>query len=165
MLTARSDGTPAPQATHHHSFLGYSWGVARTHSPTNGWTPERRERHRERMLERWASADNREAQRSALKEAWKKDPRLTELSGDDKQRKSKQIYGRALRNGVLVRPDTCECCGEKPEPGKSGYTRIQGHHHKGYDYPLEVQWLCVSCHRKVHSRWTDGPHTAQKKGR
>ena len=44
----------------------------------------------------------------------------------------------AIRKGWIVRPDHCERC------GATG--RIEGAHHD-YDRPLDVRWLCVSCHR------------------
>lgn len=49
---------------------------------------------------------------------------------------------RALRCGRLVRPQACQDCGR--EGG-----RIEGHH-LDYARPLEVIWLCRSCHVKCH---------------
>ncbi len=43
----------------------------------------------------------------------------------------------AVKVGHLVRPETCEQC------GKGG--RIDGHH-PDYTRPLDVVWLCRSCH-------------------
>lgn len=50
----------------------------------------------------------------------------------------------AIRDGVLIRPDTCQRC------GKGG--RIHAHHHLGYaeEHWLDVAWLCSSCHRVTH---------------
>jgi len=62
--------------------------------------------------------------------------------------KARQKARRAIEKGILVRPDTCEMCGKKPPPMKNGRASIQGHH-PNYDEPLNVQWLCVKCHRKV----------------
>src|SRR5580704_3739196 len=45
----------------------------------------------------------------------------------------------ALQRGVLVRPDACSRC------GGSGNGRIEAHH-EDYDKPLDVIWLCKSCH-------------------
>ena len=56
---------------------------------------------------------------------------------------------KAIQRGDIVRPSTCEKCGERPLPMKDGRTAIQAHH---YDYskPLEVQWLCQRCHHEEH---------------
>lgn len=50
------------------------------------------------------------------------------------------ITRRALRNGQLVR-QACERCGATE--------RIHAHH-EDYSRPLDVTWLCDSCHRKAH---------------
>jgi hypothetical protein len=50
-------------------------------------------------------------------------------------------YGRSV---VGRRPDNCEQCGLKPE-----YEALQGHH-DDYSKPLEVRWLCRSCHQRHH---------------
>jgi ribosomal protein S27AE len=49
----------------------------------------------------------------------------------------------AVRQGNLVRPDTCPRCGQ---PGN-----IEAHH-ADYSKPYDVQWLCAECHRKEHSK-------------
>ena len=46
----------------------------------------------------------------------------------------------AIRDGRLVKPETCSQCGERG-------TRIEAHH-DDYSKPLEVRWLCVLCHRR-----------------
>jgi hypothetical protein len=48
----------------------------------------------------------------------------------------------ALKSGALVRPDACSRC------GGSGNGRIEAHH-EDYDKPLDVIWLCKSCHAHV----------------
>ena len=55
---------------------------------------------------------------------------------------------RALRDGVLVRPAACSACGN---PG-----RVDGHH-DDYAKPLDVRWLCASCHRAWHSEHGHAP--------
>lgn len=52
-------------------------------------------------------------------------------------------YRQALAAGVLVRPDACSKCHE--------VGRVEGHHHS-YASPLEVQWLCRTCHAGMHIR-------------
>lgn len=63
------------------------------------------------------------------------------------------LVGRAIANGKLVPSKTCEICGNEPGYGKDGRNLIQAHHHKGYtsQFIYDVQWLCISCHRKEHS--------------
>lgn len=47
------------------------------------------------------------------------------------------LVKRAIRSGVLVRPESCNRC------GTGG--RIEASH-DDYDKPLEVEWLCRACH-------------------
>ena len=53
----------------------------------------------------------------------------------------------AVKNGVLVRPEACQQCGQIPPPTSDGRASIQGHHHD-YEKPLDVEWICAKCHRK-----------------
>ena len=48
----------------------------------------------------------------------------------------------ALENGDLVRPDRCEDC--------DAHGKIVGHH-DDYAKPLDVRWLCYSCHKIWHN--------------
>lgn len=47
---------------------------------------------------------------------------------------------KAIRRGILVKSDSCELCGSNEN--------IQVHH-KDYTNPLDVAWVCFSCHRKI----------------
>ena len=51
-----------------------------------------------------------------------------------------------LNNAIITKkmskPSVCEKCGD---------TGLIHGHHDDYSKPLEVQWLCVSCHRKLHA--------------
>ena len=51
-----------------------------------------------------------------------------------------KVY-EAIRLGLLIRPELCAVCGKK---GKIDA------HHKDYNKPLEVIWLCKTCHGKEH---------------
>lgn len=64
-----------------------------------------------------------------------------------KKRAAYSAIRRALANGTLSRPSTCEKCGQEPPRCEDGRAGIQGHHHLGYDYPLDVKWLCPACHK------------------
>jgi ribosomal protein S27AE len=54
----------------------------------------------------------------------------------------------ALQKGILVRKDKCESCGDSGK-ARDGRSIIQGHH-KDYNKPLEVTWLCQKCHYAWH---------------
>ena len=54
---------------------------------------------------------------------------------------------RALNSGELVKPDACESCGT--------VTRLDGHH-ADYSKPLDVMWLCRTCHKGWHRQHGEG---------
>lgn len=64
---------------------------------------------------------------------------------DMKMRARRQVRD-ALGRGILTRPVCCPRCGEADRQGKDGRSTIHAHHHKGYDRPLDIEWLCVRCH-------------------
>lgn len=49
----------------------------------------------------------------------------------------------ALERGDLLKPSRCESCSKE--------TRSLDAHHDDYDKPLDVRWLCRTCHRLVHA--------------
>ena len=51
------------------------------------------------------------------------------------------MVARAIKVGEIERPDRCAKCNNK---GKV-YA-----HHEDYKKPLEVDWICQSCHKKLH---------------
>jgi ribosomal protein S27AE len=61
------------------------------------------------------------------------------------------MVGRAVRDGVISKPDACEECGEKKD--------LHGHH-DDYDFPLDVRWLCSACHLRWHRE--NGPGKNRK---
>lgn len=48
---------------------------------------------------------------------------------------------RAIKSGKLIRPSVCEVCGAE--------TFCEAHH-DDYNKPLEVKWLCKTCHENMH---------------
>jgi len=67
-------------------------------------------------------------------EAWAK-------RNKDKKNAASKLY-RAVKNSKITRPEVCSTCSRK--------TKLQGHH-EDYDKPLDVVWLCASCHKKLHN--------------
>lgn len=64
-------------------------------------------------------------------------------SGKNQALRSAAYYfvKKARDVGALDTPDHCDAC------GASG--RLHAHH-EDYARPLEIEWLCASCHRTVH---------------
>lgn len=60
------------------------------------------------------------------------------------EERQKRIAARSILNHYLrdkkIKRQPCEVCGNE---------RTEAHH-DNYDKPLEVRWLCFSCHRKWH---------------
>lgn len=48
----------------------------------------------------------------------------------------------AVASGKVIKPTKCCVCGNEG--------RVNGHH-EDYNKPLEVVWLCNSCHKRVHN--------------
>jgi hypothetical protein len=57
---------------------------------------------------------------------------------------ARQWLRRAVTRGKIIKPDVCERCNIKAE-------RIEGHHND-YSKRLEVEWLCVNCHKLEHGK-------------
>jgi hypothetical protein len=58
-----------------------------------------------------------------------------------KKDRARSYLSFAIRDGDIARPSNCEKCGVECSP--------EGHH-IDYDKPLEVIWLCKSCHENIH---------------
>ena len=54
---------------------------------------------------------------------------------------ARNMVNIACAEGRLIRPDACEFC--------SGTAALAGHH-EDYGRPLDVIWLCQSCHSRIH---------------
>ena len=55
--------------------------------------------------------------------------------------KARELIASALKSGKIKKPTNCSKCGEK--------RKILGHH-PDYRFPLEITWLCYSCHAKLN---------------
>lgn len=57
---------------------------------------------------------------------------------------ARNMVRQAIILGILKRSKNCQAC-ERP------CEKTQGHH-EDYFRPLDVKWLCPSCHGKIHKR-------------
>jgi len=62
-------------------------------------------------------------------------------------RKIQDILHYAVKKNVLIRSRFCEYC-HLPCKTKG--------HHVDYNFPLQIVWLCHSCHRQFHSNKLKG---------
>jgi hypothetical protein len=68
---------------------------------------------------------------AASQRSWNKHP---------ERRRARHAVSNALRDGRLIRPNRCSECSSICIPES---------HHKNYAKPLEVIWLCRSCHLAI----------------
>lgn len=54
---------------------------------------------------------------------------------------SGKVNHHAIRSGKLTKPNHCTRCFKKCNPHG---------HHQDYSKPLEVVWVCPSCHSQIH---------------
>lgn len=59
------------------------------------------------------------------------------------KRKAVTAVYRAVRSKKIDKPVLCQYCGS--------YKPLEGHH-RDYNKPLDVQWLCSPCHNKWHAK-------------
>lgn len=101
------------------------------------------------VKEKWRS-ENHEAIRDQKREYRKRTREERRIQSrnyykkiDHKKIKARGLLNHKIRSKQIIRPELCEDCMQK--------TELHGHHHD-YDKPLEVKWLCSSCHAKEHAR-------------
>lgn len=63
-------------------------------------------------------------------------------------RYAQSLVAYYVRVGRLTRPNMCEIC-------KSVGNRIEASH-SDYSKPLDIRWLCISCHRKLDKKSPKG---------
>ncbi|QDP54194.1 MAG: hypothetical protein GOVbin4685_54 [Prokaryotic dsDNA virus sp.] len=90
--------------------------------------PKVKQRHR-----RYQKTDAGKAAMGRARKKW--------LEANPEKRAAHVLLGSAIKRGDVEKPDVCQEC------GAGG--RIHGHH-EDYSKPLEVDWLCATCHAKRH---------------
>lgn len=58
--------------------------------------------------------------------------------------RARKAVEKAVARGKIVKPDRCEDCGQAVDR-----RLLHGHHHD-YSKPLEVEWICATCHSVRH---------------
>lgn len=72
--------------------------------------------------------------------------RLKTCLKDPSMKRAQKVVDAALKCGALTNPGVCFGCGCKAEE-----RRIEAHHHD-YSKPLDVVWLCTTCHRQLDAQ-------------
>ena len=130
-------------------------------------TPADRRRRLDRERKRAERAMNtpyaqrvRAAKRDAKRKARRKELRqrpeqkakerayIAEFRNRPEQKKknaARSAVNVAIQSGKIVRPDHCELCGKPDEKLRDGRTGLRADHYNGYDRPLDVRFVCVSC--------------------
>ncbi len=119
---------------------------------SGGWC---RSCKKEYQAERYRSDIERHRawQRAYSKTERRRSQRRGEVGVEYRRRNHKECLARSMLNneiaaGRIVRPDTCPHCND-PD-------RLVEAHHPDYAKPLEVEWACLRCHRKIEGRYIDG---------
>jgi hypothetical protein len=99
-----------------------------------------RKQHRAANLEKLREYDRARASQPARVAQLK--ARSERHRSSPERARANWAVGNAVRDGRLQRPDNCSEC---------GVPCIPDGHHEDYSKPLEVRWLCRSCHNKAHA--------------
>ncbi len=62
----------------------------------------------------------------------------------NRKHKARGIVNKAIQSGKMLKPDKCTLC---------AYQGKLHAHHLDYDMPMNVTWLCIPCHRNLHSKY------------
>ena len=77
-----------------------------------------------------------------------------EYSRNNKEKRSaKDAVHNEIRRGRMHPPASCSMCGKECRPDA---------HHEDYSKPIDVVWLCKSCHGFRHSEIRDGEKLCQE---
>ncbi len=113
-------------------------------------TDEYREKSNERQ-KKWAK-ENRECRRKIAKKWADSNRDVINTWHTEWRRKNRQKARAAqqvrdhVRRGTMIKPTNCEICLKT--------CKLEGHH-QDYEKPLEVVWLCRTCHLKQHEKLLD----------
>lgn len=96
-----------------------------------------RERNREKIreMDKEYYEENSDKRKQYQKDHKKNNPKIHDAY---------KHYRKALSEGSIERKEYCQICGTKD-------VALDGHH-ADYDKPLEVIWVCKSCHTYIHKK-------------
>jgi len=102
---------------------------------TKKYERKTREKNRQAIKARITKYMKTERGKASVRKAvekWKK-------NNPEKCRAQNLIY-KAVKRGAIERPSACSQCGKE--------SKIEAHH-KDYNLPYVVEWLCRECHRAI----------------
>lgn len=113
------------------------------------WRKDHQLRKRKEISEKALEAYHKKNQLK-VQRVWKSKnkERVNSYSRKEKKRNpfkhaTRVLVGAAIKEGILARPDKCSRCLKECKAEA---------HHEDYMKPLEVIWLCRSCHGKEHRK-------------
>lgn len=92
--------------------------------------------------------EQREAIRAAIREWQRKNP---------EKKAAHKAVALAIKEGRLKNPGRCSECNRD--------TTYLDAHHDDYSRPLQIRWLCISCHRRLHFSARRSAENGKKGGR
>jgi hypothetical protein len=88
------------------------------------------------------------ASRSKLNTAWHREWK----KNNPEKYKAHQLVAYAISTGKLKRPEGCSRCGTIPPLTQDGRSGLHAHH-EDHSKPMEVEFLCYSCHGKENRKY------------
>ena len=110
---------------------------------------EKQQRLHEHYL-RYKQTESGKAARKRAEQKYKQTPKGQEVQRVSNRKKklkfpekikAQNAIDYLIRSGKLIRPTVCPTC--------SIETFIEAHH-TDYTKPLEIVWVCASCHKRLH---------------
>ena len=72
---------------------------------------------------------------------------VSDFNGTKTKEQVRFITNLLVRDGHIYRPVLCDRCDHFDD----GTSRIQAHH-KDYNQPMDLEWLCQACHTQWHHK-------------
>lgn len=120
-----------------------SWCKACYRAQTKDWKRLNPDKVRAMVARRDPERKNREAVAASNRRCRERIVRYRQQWRRDNPEKYRahSLLSKAVRAGKIIKPLICEAC-------PSG--RFLEAHHGDYSKPLDVEWLCARCHRRLH---------------